>query len=669
MKKLLEAIKAPDSVTVTARERLVLKMVRHVELDREFIVKQSMYNAVSDSVYGRDIARTNLVHRMANIVRKRMKGKVNGVNRFEQGTLFIDVAQQLYWLDQAEESPLISEYKSYGYDGEIKYNVKPNFIPLDLTLKKNNKEDDEERKLPLFTRCRDTIYRPGHGIGRPWVRFSSDLSDMVLTIGRYSKDVLMKLYTASSDYNDTERKESQVDRYIRAEEAIDYIHDHVCGKPLVFSAVPDSRTRVSKYRIFFADSNEELDVRYTWFINFYGEGWQTALYELYDMYELDEDGMEDLRVAMARQWRKKNGHGRTSWKKANNMFAKHSKEIIEHCLKDFSHGLYYPRMSRLYKNGVGTMTGFLIEADLSASGIGTAAMCVRSKKMAQRTALAGSATPADAHRSIVEKILFSVMNNKEAHELIEKHYKIIKKKNTEVTHAQTIDVTASSWNELLDKLGATHQEVTSELVRKVYDEEMPGMLQWIEAITSITEPGVNKGFPVLYFYAPDGAKCATSAFSESRIFQSRAVDADLKSKTMKFQMRMPIEVHNKRIVWKDYAHDGEIIKNKLMGAWANFIQAEDAYGMRMISRSFKAKHNYVPIVKHDGYHVKLGHVKSLAEDVYEWRVYQFKEQPIKKYFESIADFLNIKRIELPEGDMKLSDLKFKCVGEAPFIMT
>ena len=665
MKKLLEAIKNPESVKVTANERLVLKLVKHVELEINFIIKQSMYLAKKDSEYGADIARTNLVHRMANMVRKRMKGKINGVSRFRQAKLYVDVAQQLYWLDQAKEEPLIAESKSWGFNDEIKYIVRPRFITMDL----ENRPKDEELKLPLFRKCRDTLYRPGHKMGKAWDEFSRNLARIDLMITKYSADVLLQLYMRSSDYLDTERKESQSERYIRAKAAAEYIANEVAGKAISLVPNPDSRSRVAKYHYYFSDTKKELDVNHTWLINFYGEAWQTALFEYYDRYELTAEGMEDLRVAMARQWRKSNGHGRTSWKKANTIFAKHRDEILAHCAKDYDHGMYFPRMAKLYKAGIGTMTGFMIEADLSASGIGTAAMCIGSKKMAGAVALDGKATPADAHRSIVDRILSEVVTDEVKTTLFNTQYKLLKKKNTEVTHAQSVDVTAVAWNKLLDSFGVSHDEVTSELVRRVYDEEMPGMLEWIESITSLTEVGVRKGHPVLYFFAPDGVRCATSAFTESRIFQSVSVDKDLKSKTMKFQMRMPIEVENKRIVWKSYEHDGDTIKNKMMGAWANFIQAEDAYGMRFISKKFLAEHNYVPIVKHDGYHVRLGDVKSLTTITYEWRLYQLNDKPIKKYFDSISEFLNIPKIELPDYGMKPSDMKYKDVGEAPFMMT
>ena len=667
MKDLLNAINNPESVKVTARERLVLKMVKHVMLEKDFIIKQAMYLAISDSVYGQDIARTNLIHRMSSIVRKRMKGKVNGVSRYEQATIFVDVALQLYLLDQAEDTPLIREFKTYGYDGEIKVNVKNTFIAMDLTPKKNI---DGEPKLPLIRKCRDTIYRPGHVIGKAWDEFALNLADVTLMIAKYTPELLLKLYMQSSDYNDLSRSESQADRIIRAKAAIKYITEEVCGKPLAFVSVPDSRTRVAKYRIFFADTAEELNVEHVWFINFYGEGWQTALYELYEQYELTEDGIEDLIVAMTRRWVKAGDSQRTSWRKSKQLFKKHNVEILEHCSKDYSDGVYYPRMAKLFKAGVGTMTGFLIEADLSASGIGSAGLNIHSKKICDATALTGSATPSDAHRTVVERVLFSVMDKELALDVIHKYYKIVKKKNTEVTHAQTIDVSAQVWNQLLDDLGLEHEEVTADMLRNIYDEEMPWLLPWIEAITSITQVGVRKGYPVLYFHASDGCKCATSAFAESRVFMSRAVDRQLKSRTIKFQMRMPIEVRNGQIVYDDYAQgDNYKIRNKMMGAWANFIQADDAHGMRFISKNFKADHGYVPIVKHDGYHVKLGHVKSLTEHTHAWRVHQFDHQPVKRAFHEIADFLKIKKIELPEGDMKKSDMYYKHVGEAPFMMT
>ena len=667
MKKLLNAIKNPDAVTVTSRERLVLKMVNHVILEKEFIIKQSMYLALSDNTYGHDIARTNLIHRMASIVRKRMKGKISGVSRYEQGTLLVDVAQQLYWVDQANDSPLIGEYYTYSFNGEIKTNVRPHFVPIDLSpqLRKG-----AEPQIPLVRKCRDTLYRPGFAIGKAYDVFAKDLSEMTVMIAKYSPDLLLKLYMQSNDYNDLERAESQADRIIRAEAAIDYLTEHVLGKALVFVSVPDSRTRVARYRLFFADSKEELDVRHTWFINFYGEGWQTALYELYEQYELTDDGIEDLIVAMTRQWIKSGNSQRTSWRKSRQIFKKNNVEILKHCANDYSHGVYYPRMAKLFRAGSGVMTGFLIEADLSASGIGSAALNIRSKKMADATALAGSATTRDAHRKVVERVLYSIIDEDMAQQIIHKYYKIIKKRNTEVSHAQTVSVSAQVWNKMLDDMGVDHEELTEEVLRNIYDEEMPGMLAWIEAITSITPAGVAKGHPVLFFHASDGCKCATSAFSESRIFQSRAVDKNLKSRTILFQMRMPIEVVNNRIVYDNYAQgESKKIRNKMMGAWANMIQADDAHGMRFISKNFKAEHGYVPLVKHDGYHVKLGDIKSLTTHTHAWRVHQFENQPIKRAFYEISDFLKLKRIPLPEGTLKRSDMNYAHVGEAPFMMT
>jgi hypothetical protein len=195
---------------------------------------------------------------------------------------------------------------------------------------------------------------------------------------------------------------------------------------------------------------------------------------------------------------------------------------------------------------------------------------------------------------------------------------------------------------------------------------MPCLLPWIKAVTSITKVGVLKGHPVLTWKAPDGVKCSTSAYSKSRKFDARCVDKNGKTRTIALQMDMPIETDGRTIIYED--RYGKII-NKMMGAWANFVQADDAWLKREISKRTYFMHGFVPIVKHDGYYTHANNIKKMIDIVYDVRREQFKLRPIKSGFEQVAEFLNIEKIELPDFGMRLSDMRITHQDESPAMMT
>ncbi len=650
---------------VTRNEERVLESAYKV-LNYENIIKQAYSEALVWSIDGK-VERTNVIGRMSHIIKGVLNGKVKGYTKYGYAKHLLDVSFQCYQFNIGSDEPLLSEFSEYRANGTPIIYLKSLFDVEAIKRKDNNEV------VPLFTKCKSTSYSNAHTMGINWKLFASHLTQEILTIPTLPKEYLLNLFKNSGEYDNSKEgkeysgKESLVTKILRAQEAIDYIFDEVMDKPLVFSAVPDSRSRVAKYRIFFTDGRE-LDNQYTWFINFFSESWRTNLYEKFHKKELNEDGLETLKVTAARFWYKQTHMKRLSWRKAKNLFKKNSEEILNVCSNDSGHGIYYPRIAKLINAGIGTMTGFMLEADLSASGIGTAAMNIHSKSMAEVTSLCGKATPADAHRDLVERVMRSVIEDENVIQYwIHKDYKMLKKMNTEITHAQTIKVSADKWTHKLQvEYGIDCPSVTEDILFDVYNDVMPGMLQWIGAITSVTKVGVLKGHSVLSWRAMDGVKCSSSAYTKSRAFSAVAVNKEGKTRRLALVMNMPIELDNKGIVY-----DGPEGKhnNKMMGAWANFIQADDAFLKRNISKTCKAEHGFVPIVKHDGYYAHVNDVKPMVEAAYEARLFQFREQPIKHGFEQIANFLNIKAIELPTMNMKESDMKMKTPSEACLMMT
>ena len=706
----MAAIKDPDNATLTASEKITLKVVAKLDIYREYIIKQAYYLARLDARYGEDISRTNLTHRMASLLLKKSKGqfKQGSFSYFRKGHVLVSVAHQMLLNDEAEESPLLAtETQFRGMNPHVVVGCL--FIPLDQD-RRFRPEDGAEKRKPLFKKTRDTLYKHGHVLGKAYDVFSSDLTDEIVMIGKYSANMLMSLYLNSSDYNDDseKRKETPTLRLARADAAIDYIVNHVCGKPICFAPVPDSRARVAKHRVFFADTYEELDVQHTWFINWFGEAWQTALYEYYNQYEVGEAAMEDMRVALARGYHKSRTSQRLSWQKALNFFKKKEANIVEWGLNEKKHGFYYRRMARIYKAGIGTMTGFMIESDLSASGIGSLAMNMGNLPMAKEVCLAGTLATNDAHRGITEDIMHAVIDDRaEVDKLIHRYYKQFKKLNTELAHGQTAKTTAMRWMQQLAKycskdvpicyIGTTTEypvsklclnnaqikasstdnffkdiafgEVTEEMISDLYEVRFPGMIEWIAEFNSLATIGVERNIHTLFYHMPDGVKSASPSYTVGRQFKTTAVDFELKSRTIDFQMRMPIEVDAGRIVWSTPYQ--QKLTNKLISFFANSTQSEDAYGKRKISKEFKAKYDYVPVVKHDGYHVRLGDSGNLTEVAYDWRAEQLVEKPSVKAYREICTFLGlgVKKLRIKPMGMKLSDLKFSNVKRASFMMT
>lgn len=650
---------------VTHNELRVLESAYKV-LNYENIIKQAYSEALVWSSDGK-VERTNVIGRMSHIIKGVLNGKVKGYTKFGYAKHLLDVAFQCYQFNIDGDTPLLTEHSEYRGDGKIIMYLKPQF-DIEAMATRDNKG-----VVPLFTKCKPTTYSNAHTMGINWKVFASNLTEEILTIPTLPKKYLLELFMNSGEYDNSEEgkayngKESLSLKIVRAKEAIDYLFNEVMDKPLVFSAVPDSRSRVAKYRVFFTDGRE-LDSQYVWFINFFSESWRTNLYEKYNKKALSEDGLEVLQVTAARFWYKQTHMKRLSWRKAKNMFKKNTAEILTACSLDTHHGVYYPRISKLIKAGVGTMTGFMLEADLSASGVGTAAMNIRSKPIAEVTSLCGKATPADAHRELVEEVMRSVITDENVIQYwIHKDYKMLKKLNTEITHAQTVAVTASKWTrKLQDEYGLNCSDITEGMLYEIYERIMPGMLQWIGSITSVTKVGVMKGHSVLSWRALDGVKCSSSAYTRARQFSAVAVNKEGKTRRLALHMDMPIELDAKGIVYE--GPEGKY-NNKMMGAWANFVQGDDAFLKRYISKLCKAEHGFVPIVKHDGYYAHVNDIKPMIIAAGEARLFQYREQPIKKGFEQVADFLKIKSIELPVLNLKESDMKSANPAEACHMMT
>jgi len=662
---------SPADRHVTKRERKILESANMV-LNYETIIKECFIDALEQSTTGK-IERTNLISKMAIRIKRTLTGKVSGFTRFTFANHMPDVAWQTYIFNKNSANPLIAEYSEYRSDGRPITYLQPLFSIEDEVARNNN------GNVPSFAKSRGTSYRNAQSMGINWKLYCDHMIRQSVTIIELGKEEYLEMFRSTGEYDNSKDgeeysgKESLAMKEIRAERAVDYIIEHVVGKELVLSPVPDSRSRVAKYRLYFADG-EEVNPQHAWFINYFSESWRTNLYELWVKEELTADGLESLKVSAARAWYKDNTSKRISWRKAKAMFKNSSEAILTHCKEDRDHGMYYPRMAELIEAGVGTLTGFMLEADLAASGIGSAALNIHSLPMAKATSVAGAATPADAHRELVEEIMKKVISDEDVIEhWIAKDYKKLKKMNVEVTHAQSIKVTTAKWNaKLSGEYGLTIPELTEEDLSEVYNRIMPGMLQWIAAITSITIAGVTKGYDVLTWRAPDGVKCSTSAYTKSRKFSAVAVDKNDKTVRLALQMDMPIEVGmNGSIAYEGPDDNGEAVKyqNKTMGAWANLIQADDAWIKRTIVKYCSSSHNFVPIVKHDGYYTHANNTKNMIAVAYEVREQQFKLQPIKSGFEQMAEFLKIYKIELPSGSMTLKDFRCAIPSESPLMYT
>ena len=191
-------------------------------------------------------------------------------------------------------------------------------------------------------------------------------------------------------------------------------------------------------------------------------------------------------------------------------------------------------------------------------------------------------------------------------------------------------------------------------------------------MTSITRVGVLKGHDILTWRAPDGVKCSSSAYAKSRKFTAVCVDKNDKTRTLALQKDMPIEIGpNGQVVYDGVDRNGNSyrIQNKEMGFWANNVQSDDAWMKRTIVKGCKIKYDFVPIVKHDGYYTHANNVKNMIGITYDVRKLQFKLQPMKSAFEQCATFLGIKSIDLRDGDMKISDMRFLHPEEGSFMMT
>ena len=201
---------------------------------------------------------------------------------------------------------------------------------------------------------------------------------------------------------------------------------------------------------------------------------------------------------------------------------------------------------------------------------------------------------------------------------------------------------------------------------------MPGLLEWIETVTSITPVGVNRDIPVLFFRAIDGVKCATSAYTKGREFSAHAVTKDAKSRRLALKMDMPIEIDSRGICYEGVNTAGErvIYINKMMGAWANLIQADDAWMLRAISLLLFEKFGIVPLVKHDGYYIHPNLVGVMIGFTYEVRKEQFIKRPLLKSFNQIASFLDMNvEGDLRDHGMTLADFRCAVPEESPLMMT
>jgi len=639
-------------------------------------VKRAYAEALRDSHDGR-VERTNVCGRMAHSIKKQLSGKVKGLTRFELARHTLDVAFQCYQMDFNSDDASCGEITTYKGDGHKVIYLRARFLPSAYLTDRTNDNDE----VPIFTRCASTSYRNGHSMGFGWKQFAKNLSEHVFMMYKADTSIYFDMFKATAEYDNSKDgkeyggKEPLEMKLKRAKAALAYLEESVMGKPIVFSAVPDSRSRVAKYRYYFVDGTE-LDPQHTWFINFFSESWRSNMFESYDTIALNKKGLDALKVTAARFHWKSATSRRLSWKKARSYYSKHETLILAACNKDRSHGLYYPRMATLIKLGVGTETGFLLEADLSASGIGSAAMNIHSKGIAEATALTGKATPADAHREIVENVLTLMLNGRDSlvQTLIGLDYKDLKKINVEITHAQTVRTTTERWNNKVSGLldGGEFIELTEDDLRAIYDRIMPGLLEWIETVTSITMVGVTKDIPVLFFRAIDGVKCATSAYTKGREFSAHAVDKNAKSRRLALKMDMPIEIDARGVRYEGVDEQGNPVAywNKTMGAWANLIQADDAWLKRAISLVMVEEFGLAPLVKHDGYYIHPNHVNDMINITYEKRKVQFIERPLLKSFTQIAEFLGMNvEGDLADYGMTINDFNSACPEEAPLMMT
>ena len=681
---------------VSKKEFIVLEDANTIS-DIPGIVKTAYADALRDSHDGR-VERTNVCGRMGQAIKRQLMGKIKGKSRFNLSTHILNVAFQCYQMDFDSATPSCGEITTYRGDGNKVIYLRPkNFFPASWVTKHEANRD----KAPIHPKCRATSYRNSHSMGKAYNVFARNLVGQSFVM--YKEDIAEYLamfkktaeYDNSREGKDYNGKESLEMKLKRAKAALEYLHEHVMGQAIVFSPVPDSRSRVAKYRYYFLDGRE-LNTEHTWFINFFSESWRSNMFETYDTMPLCKKGLDALKVSGARfHWKSKTSQ-RLSWRKARSYFAKHKESILSFMDKDRDHGFYYPRMAGLIVDGVGTETGFLLEADLSASGIGSAAMNIHSKGTANVTALTGKATPSDAHRTIVERVLSLMLYGKQSliDMLIHSNYKAFKKFNVEITHAQTPKTTAAKWNSRIAEIASikfkwnvspyqsslaplfipifSFAELTEDDLRAIYDDVMPGLLEWIETVTSITPVGVNRDIPVLFFRAIDGVKCATSAYTKGREFSAHAVTKDAKSRRLALKMDMPIEIDSRGICYEGVNTAGErvIYINKMMGAWANLIQADDAWMLRAISLLLFEKFGIVPLVKHDGYYIHPNLVGVMIGFTYEVRKEQFIKRPLLKSFNQIASFLDMNvEGDLRDHGMTLADFRCAVPEESPLMMT
>ncbi len=662
--------------TVSKKELLVLQDANTIS-DIPGIVKTAYADALRDSHDGR-VERTNVCGRMSHTIKNQLRGKVKGKSRFNLATHIMNVAFQCYQMDFDSETPSCGEITTYKHDGNKVIYLRPkNFFPASWVTK----HQVEREEAPIHPKCSATSYRNGHSMGKAYNVFAKNLVGQVFMMYKADTAEYMTMFRKTAEYDNSKEgkeyggKESLEMKLLRAEKALEYLEEHVMGQPIVFSPVPDSRSRVAKYRYYFVDGRE-LDTQHTWFMNFFSESWRSNMFETYDTMPLNDKGMDALKVTAARYHWKGITSQRLSWKKARSYFSKHEEKILSVMTDDRDHGFYYPKMAELIVAGVGTETGFMLEADLSASGIGSAAMNIHSKGIAEVTALTGKATPADAHRTIVWRVLGHMFDWDEALivELIHEDYKALKKINVEITHAQTVGTTTNRWNAKAKQLRPDHDaiELLEDDLRAIYDDVMPGLLEWIETVTSITQVGVNRDIPVLFFRAPDGVKCATSAYTKGREFSAHAVNKNAKSRRLALKMDMPIEVDAKGICYEGVNTAGEKVKfiNKMMGAWANLIQADDAWMLRAISLLMFEAFGIVPLVKHDGYYIHPNLVNDMIAFTYEVRKEQFIKRPLLSSFNQIASFLEMNvEGDLADHGMTINDFNSACPEESPLMMT
>ena len=552
-----------------------------------------------------------------------------------------------------------------GEDG-VFYDVVTEYLEALFEFEQEPEKTKPKGYVPIFSHCAPKGYREPHNLRAPWREHAKRVTQEPMVIASVPKYYWMAKYKGSEEFLKESRNETQSEKVTRAKKAVEYIKS-IEGRVFYMSPEPDARGRAAKNRYFFEDG-EELDRNYTWMMNWYGESWRTNMFKMAEGIELSEGGLNQLKVAAARNWVKKTEGVRLGWTDAYKTFKGRKEEVLDFCRKDNSKGIYYPDMVKAIEGGVGSITNFMLEIDLAASGIGSLVMAVKEKGAAHLVGLLGSDMNAyDTHEHVVKELLKVMIHWKSVEKIYREHKDDIRGASTEIAHGKTVKEMVKILNTFVKSIHTGKiKEITEEGFRVAYNKVLPGVLPLIEQMNRITEIGVKKAkVQTMYYETLDGVRCATSAYSKSRQYTIRATTKDGADIAIKMTKDMPIEYCENGILYED--EHGKI-KNKMLGACPNIIQSDDGMIMRIVCAAIKKITGRTPMTKHDGYYTHPNFTGETHLAIYHARRAQFTEDTIGSMARQIAKEANYK-VELKQGNLSIEDITFEEPRLGTFVMS